>query len=47
MEELLKQIADLESEQAENEYGSCSYDFLDIELQSLYSKLDQMKKEVA
>ena len=47
MEELLKQIEELELEQAENEFGSTSYDFADAELQSLYLKLDKMKKEAA
>jgi hypothetical protein len=46
MEELLKQIEELELEQEQNEFGSVAYDFVDAELQSLYFKLDKMKEAV-
>jgi hypothetical protein len=46
MEEILKQIEDLELEQEQNEFGSVAYDFVDAELQSLYLKLDEMKETV-
>jgi len=44
MEEILKQIEELEQEQEQNEFGSVAYDFVDAELQSLYLKLDKMKE---
>ena len=41
------QIAELEAEQEQNEFGSYAYDTVDGELQYLYAKLDKAKKGVA
>ena len=41
------QIAELEAEQEENEFGSYAYDTVDGELQYLYAKLDKAEKGVA
>jgi hypothetical protein len=41
------QIAELEAEQEENEFGSYAYDTVNGELQYLYAKLDKAEKGVA
>jgi hypothetical protein len=41
------QIAELEAEQEQNEFGSYAYDTVDGELQYLYAKLDKAEKGVA
>lgn len=41
-DDILKQIDELEQEQALNEFGSVAYDFADAELQSLYLLLDHL-----
>jgi len=41
--ELEKEIAELEIEQAECDYGSFQYDTIDAELQYLYGLLDKLK----
>ena len=41
-DDVLKQIDELEQEQALNEFGSVAYDFADAELQNLYLLLDHL-----
>ena len=41
------QIAELEAEQEQNEFGSYAYDTVDGELQYLYAKLDKAEKGIA
>ena len=39
------QIAELEAEQEENEFGSYAYDTVNGELQYLYAKLERISNE--
>jgi len=44
LEEIQKEIDELEQEQELNELGSYAYDVVDAELQDLYFQLDRLVK---
>ena len=46
VEEIRKEIDELEIEQAECDYGSFQYDTIDAELQYLYTLLDELKRGI-
>ena len=45
LEEIQKEIDELELDIAECDFGSYSYDCLNTEIEYLYSKLDKISKE--
>ena len=45
IEILESEIEELEEEQEDYEFGSCQYDYCDMELQAKYAELSRLKKK--